>query len=237
MMNMNGIIRITNSINTPATWANTFGGMTNTYVGGVDMFSITKKCTKCGVKKTIGDFYTDKTGKDGVRSVCKVCHNLDIKSRIEGNPQKYTKLKSKAQKKWRDSKLEERREKGREYARAHTDQKREADKRRYWENLEASRNKERMKAHRRRVSGDVWTLEEENQLITDYGFRCVYCNKKKKRKDLTLDHVIPITKGGTNSIENLVPACCFCNLSKGNKSIVFWLLQRLLRVITSPVKL
>ena len=44
---------------------------------------------------------------------------------------------------------------------------------------------------------------------------CVYCGAKK---DLTLDHVIPKSRGGGNEWTNLVTSCFKCNLKKGNKT-------------------
>ena len=43
---------------------------------------------------------------------------------------------------------------------------------------------------------------------------CQYCGAKE---NLTLDHIIPISKGGDNSWENLTTACKSCNLKKGDK--------------------
>jgi hypothetical protein len=45
--------------------------------------------------------------------------------------------------------------------------------------------------------------------------QCVYCESKKH---LTIDHVIPKSKGGNNSWKNLVTCCLACNLKKGNKT-------------------
>jgi CRISPR/Cas system Type II protein with McrA/HNH and RuvC-like nuclease domain len=47
-------------------------------------------------------------------------------------------------------------------------------------------------------------------------FECVYCGSKK---NLTIDHVIPRSKGGANTWDNLVTCCSSCNLRKGNKSV------------------
>ena len=49
---------------------------------------------------------------------------------------------------------------------------------------------------------------------------CFYCGLKVQK--ITLDHVIPISKGGRHSIGNLVAACMPCNASKGNKFITQW---------------
>jgi len=46
------------------------------------------------------------------------------------------------------------------------------------------------------------------------GYSCVYCGNKK---ELTIDHVIPKSKGGDNSWKNLVTCCSPCNLKKGDK--------------------
>lgn len=45
--------------------------------------------------------------------------------------------------------------------------------------------------------------------------QCVYCDSKKQ---LTLDHVIPKSRGGTNDWTNLVTCCFKCNLKKGNRT-------------------
>jgi HNH endonuclease/Helix-turn-helix domain len=47
------------------------------------------------------------------------------------------------------------------------------------------------------------------------GYSCVYCGYKGSA--LECDHSIPLSRGGDNSIENLVTACRPCNLSKGAK--------------------
>jgi CRISPR/Cas system Type II protein with McrA/HNH and RuvC-like nuclease domain len=44
---------------------------------------------------------------------------------------------------------------------------------------------------------------------------CVYCGSKK---DLTLDHVLPKSRGGGNEWTNLVTSCFKCNLKKGNRT-------------------
>jgi 5-methylcytosine-specific restriction endonuclease McrA len=50
--------------------------------------------------------------------------------------------------------------------------------------------------------------------ICDY--KCQYCMNKFKLKDLTIDHIVPRSRGGSNEPENLTPACRFCNQRKGN---------------------
>jgi len=47
------------------------------------------------------------------------------------------------------------------------------------------------------------------------GYECVYCGSKK---NLTLDHVIPKSRGGSNEWTNLVTCCSKCNRDKDNKT-------------------
>lgn len=44
---------------------------------------------------------------------------------------------------------------------------------------------------------------------------CHYCGQKFPFKDLTLDHIVPLSRGGTTSPGNVVPACRACNKNKG----------------------
>ncbi|MDE2105581.1 MAG: HNH endonuclease [Patescibacteria group bacterium] len=52
------------------------------------------------------------------------------------------------------------------------------------------------------------------------GHRCVYCGAS----DLPLhcDHVIPVSRGGSNDMSNLATACAPCNLSKSTKTLDEW---------------
>jgi len=49
------------------------------------------------------------------------------------------------------------------------------------------------------------------------GNRCQYCGRKFSSSELSLDHVIPISRGGKSTWENVVCACLPCNVRKGNK--------------------
>lgn len=58
-------------------------------------------------------------------------------------------------------------------------------------------------------------FSRHNVFVRD-GFVCQYCNNVHKARDLTLDHVLPKSKGGKLNWENAVTACKPCNHSKGN---------------------
>lgn len=46
---------------------------------------------------------------------------------------------------------------------------------------------------------------------------CHYCGKTFPPADLTMDHVVPLVRGGRSTKGNLVPACKDCNSAKKNK--------------------
>lgn len=85
-----------------------------------------------------------------------------------------------------------------------------------WKN----RNKEKVslwdknKRHKRRDAkgGSTIYIQEWRDLLAKYKNKCHWCEKKFKK--LTMDHYVPLSKGGSHSIENIVPSCLSCNCSK-----------------------
>tara|TARA_R100000656_G_scaffold39190_1_gene32872 strand:- start:63 stop:527 length:465 start_codon:yes stop_codon:yes gene_type:complete len=63
-------------------------------------------------------------------------------------------------------------------------------------------------------------LTRENVFKRD-GYACVYCGMDVKRF-LTIDHVVPRSKGGEDSFENWVTACMGCNFEKDDLSVEEW---------------
>ena len=57
-------------------------------------------------------------------------------------------------------------------------------------------------------------ISRKNVLRRDR-FRCQYCNSRER---LTIDHVLPKSRGGRDTWENLVTACTRCNTRKGNRT-------------------
>ncbi len=55
----------------------------------------------------------------------------------------------------------------------------------------------------------------KNIMLRD-GFRCQYCGESHSPDKLTLDHVVPISRGGKDCWNNVVTACKRCNHRKGN---------------------
>ena len=49
---------------------------------------------------------------------------------------------------------------------------------------------------------------------------CQYCGRRMPRSEVTVDHVVPRSRGGIDSWNNLVLACVDCNVRKGNRTPV-----------------
>ena len=71
---------------------------------------------------------------------------------------------------------------------------------------------------RRSIHGDRMDIAAWNKKVEELACRCQLCGVKFERGDLTIDHIVPVSKGGTNHIDNLQPACVSCNCSKGNRT-------------------
>jgi hypothetical protein len=68
--------------------------------------------------------------------------------------------------------------------------------------------------------------ELRQKVLERDNFKCKYCGKKLDSAIADIDHVIPLKKGGTNDISNLVAACPLCNIRKADK---------LIEIVTTPV--
>ncbi len=67
-----------------------------------------------------------------------------------------------------------------------------------------------------RVSSEHFGIvrcSRRNILIRDQ-FQCQYCGKKCRQTQITIDHVMPRSRGGKSSWDNLVAACIICNHKK-----------------------
>ena len=68
----------------------------------------------------------------------------------------------------------------------------------------------------RRIPHQTRALSRKNILLRDRN-TCQYCAQVLPSAELTLDHVIPRSRGGLSTWENLVAACHICNRKKGNQ--------------------
>ena len=170
-----------------------------------------KRCSRCGVDKPRTEFYPRPNRPCGVTSECKACLRLRVqrdralhgdeinqrrRQRHAANP-----ARGRAQvmaSYWRHA--DKRRAEARAYARQHPGV-----------NLASW--------HRRRArwagTGGSWTWDEWQALCAQYGNRCLCCGS---RGQLTVDHVIPLQRGGSNDLSNLQPLCGACNDRKGTRT-------------------
>ena len=68
-----------------------------------------------------------------------------------------------------------------------------------------------------RVPRTPLRLSRRNLLLRD-SYTCQYCARTPSVRDLNLDHVMPRSRGGGTTWENLVVSCRRCNLDKGNRT-------------------
>lgn len=204
---------------------------------------ITKKCTKCGVEKSLDGFALDFRTKDGHVSACKVCKNHYEKGYNKKNRDKineynkkyyydnleYNRTRSKKYRSFHRNRLIEyikdwrskNKDKTKEYGRRNWTEHRDEILKyiRNWHKLNPSKNQ--VYGNNRRVrklsNGGTFSSDEWIMLCNKYGNKCLCCERTDVK--LTVDHVIPIVKGGRNSIDNIQPLCKSCNSKKGMKII------------------
>lgn len=90
---------------------------------------------------------------------------------------------------------------------------------------ERQRLLEAMAAARRRAlragaAHVTYTLEQLLSKLDEFGFGCSYCGRAGL--NIGIDHFTPITKGGQDRIENILPACGSCNSKKHNSDCETW---------------
>lgn len=78
----------------------------------------------------------------------------------------------------------------------------------------------RRRARKLNAPGNGITGKQWKEIINSTNGICVYCQKSFEK--LTLDHVIPLDRGGAHDVSNAVAACGKCNSSKGSKLLSEW---------------
>lgn len=173
-----------------------------------------KRCTKCGETQPLDGFYLQRRGGEERVAQCRSCRQSD--SRLyqatvdRAKRQAYNlawSAKRRAQ--WTETD----RENSRAYYRAY-----------YASHLERMRGHNRSGAQRRRIRmldaaavHDV-TVDQWFAIKAFYGDRCLRCGKTEPEVRLTMDHVIPVARGGLHHIGNLQPLCHSCNSGKNNRT-------------------
>ncbi len=82
-----------------------------------------------------------------------------------------------------------------------------------------------------RVPKTTLRFNRRNLFARD-GNRCQYCGKGFPTSELSLDHVVPRSRGGQTSWENIVCACVACNVKKGGRTPQ----EARMKLVRPPVK-
>jgi 5-methylcytosine-specific restriction endonuclease McrA len=188
-----------------------------------------KVCTRCGDP---GSFSINRRNKDGLNVHCKRCVSECAKARYRADPTKVA-AKSAA---WHRANPEKTRAARATWRKAHPERmkaSRAASRKKNPQKVRETRaawekaNPEKMKAKiakdrlaRRGLIGrspDHFTASDVTACLETTGWRCFYC-LGSLLGGYHVDHMTPLSRGGSNGPDNIVCACPSCNLSKGNKT-------------------
>lgn len=120
-------------------------------------------------------------------------------------------------KEYRKKNLERIREWYRQYKKAHPENCKRYNKK--WREVHRDKCNLLSKRYRARKNGAIGshTLEEWELLKKQYGYKCAICSKGEPEIKLEEDHIVPLSRGGSDYIENIQPVCHNCNSAKGVK--------------------
>jgi len=158
------------------------------------MACMTKICSKCDEEQPLGAFHKERSRRDGLCPVCKLC------KKEYASLNKDTLIAS--AKAWQKANPE----RARIHQRAAYPKRRAA--------VYATNH-----ARRARVlgNGGSFTAKEWRDMKAQVDYRCLCCGKREPQIKLTPDHVVPVNKGGTGDIANIQPLCLRCNQAKGDR--------------------
>lgn len=162
-----------------------------------------KRCTKCGEIKEFTEFNQSKNDKTGLQAHCKVCR----RQYRQANREKIVEQ----QKEYR----EQNHEKYERYYQANREKILERNKKYRKANLDKLRvYEQKRRALKKNATGNATAVEIQAR-FDYYGNRCYYCGCDGK---MTIEHRIPLSRGGSHHPANIVPACPSCNFSKRAKT-------------------
>lgn len=113
-----------------------------------------------------------------------------------------------------------------EHKEQENENKRNYYKRRTKRQKELKRLKDNHRIALKRKAEGKFTLQEWEDKKKKFDYKCIICGISEEELlnktgiGLTIDHIIPLSKGGTNYISNIQPLCKSCNSSKRDKSAV-----------------
>jgi len=194
-----------------------------------------RRCTTCGETKPFADFNKSPTGKHGLASQCKLCRSAWHRKYYQANKDKiiaksldYARAHKEEIAAWHRvyyvANKEKIKEKSRRWYIEHKE--RSAASRRAYSQTPHGRAVRQASRARRRMLPDMsyitaTTMQEVQEASNGI---CPYCGEPFENGHI--DHIIPVSKGGTNDRKNLTYCCAHCNLVKHNKLLEDWLYER-----------
>jgi 5-methylcytosine-specific restriction endonuclease McrA len=184
-----------------------------------------KTCSKCCIEKPLGEFHRQAGCKQGVRPECKACFYAANRSRYSDQERKEQRRRHRE--KHRDELIARDRayyEKNKarlnawqtEYNR--TNREAYLAKMRAWRKANPEKVQVWVRNRRAKLKGlaGKHTIDDVRALLSSQQGMCVYC-KSDIRKQFQVDHIMPVSLGGSNSRSNLQLLCKQCNLDKRAK--------------------
>lgn len=92
----------------------------------------------------------------------------------------------------------------------------------------AKRSGKRRRRAREYGEGDSFRWTEVVRIFLAFGKRCAYCSQSIDGQP-DPDHVVPLSRGGHNTISNILPACRLCNADKNDHTLEEWVADRVRR--------
>lgn len=174
----------------------------------------TKICTTCKEIKLIEEFYKSKLGKNGYHSKCKPCEKLRAIKYYNNNLNKI-KQYYQENKEWLLINRNEYNHKNKEMLKIKTSKRRATNKGK----LQRIIHEQKRRTNKANSQG-IHTATQILNLFELQSGKCVYCDTKLNKSGNNkyhVDHIMPLSKGGSNDISNIQLLCPTCNMSKHNK--------------------
>lgn len=177
-----------------------------------------KICNKCKAEKKEEEFSIDKRNPSGLSYRCKECDRKRVREYSKKNRNKINdRFRT-----YRKNNKEKLKLRNSEYYNSNKEKIKTIV--RTW----TRNNKDKVNEYSRNYRSRRYSKEsgyisskEWSDLKRKYNFHCLSCKRKEPIIKLELDHVLPLSLGGKNIIENAQPLCKSCNCKKGAKHMDF----------------
>lgn len=171
----------------------------NNFIGPQYDVKKTKLCRSCQKEypSTAQNFHAQPLNKDGIKNVCKKCCATEY--------QEY----------WQENSSEL-------YSRYRV---RMLEKQKEYRKSEKGKTASKLKSNRRRSRVlnspfNDFSNSDWHKCLKYFNNQCSYCGMSSG--ELEQEHIVPLSKNGSNTATNVIPACRSCNASKSDKTLEMW---------------